>query len=296
MLPFADGARPRSPRRSRRATSAPGYRARTAQDGSSSCARSSVKRPRRHDRVDHREGAQVDVGERRGPRGRPKASANASSCSSVIVRPAAARWPPKRSRCSAQAARPPWRSKSGSSGPSPSIAPRFARRARRDGGTARRAARRRSRSRPRASLRSRGRSRGAARALGRPRVDGGDGFPEDALLHSPAAGGSAPRACSASRFAWRAVVGEQELEREVGPPSRPAALIRGASRNGDGGRVDRRGIDAGRLASVPEARAARPRERPEARRQASARFSSTSGTTSAIVASATRSRWRASAG
>ncbi len=50
---------------------------------------------------------------------RPNASANASSCSSAIERPAAARWPPKRSRCSAQAARPLWRSKSEIERPDP---------------------------------------------------------------------------------------------------------------------------------------------------------------------------------
>ena len=38
------------------------------------------------------------------------AAANGSSCSCRIESPAAARWPPKRSRCAAHAARPAWRS------------------------------------------------------------------------------------------------------------------------------------------------------------------------------------------
>ena len=76
-----------------------------------------------------------------------------------------------------------------------------------------------------------------------------------------------------------------------GWPSRPAALMRGASRNA----IAPVSIVAG---STPPARmsACRPGLSVRASRRipaaTSARFSSTSGTTSATVASATRSRWR----
>ena len=106
VLAVADRRRRRRPRSRRRAASPPGCRARTARAG---------RAPRRgrassfapgDDRVDVRDRAQVVV--RRAPRRRARRTPprTTSICSARIVRPAAARWPPKRSRCAAHAARP----------------------------------------------------------------------------------------------------------------------------------------------------------------------------------------------
>ena len=116
-----------------------------------------------------------------------------------------------------------------SSGPSPSSRRRCRRSARPAGRSARRAARRRSRSRPRASPRRRRRSRGgggAPPATTRSRRSPRAG----SAPRRPAARGSAPRAprraASASR--WSSVSSSSSAA--SGRPSRPAALIRGASR------------------------------------------------------------------
>ena len=88
------------------------------------------------------------------------------------------------------------------------------------------------------------------------------------------------------------VLGQQQRERSLGP-AEPAGRV-DARREPEADRrlVDRRGIDAARRASAragPTFCVCASRRRPSS---ASARFSSTSGTTSATVASATTSRCR----
>ena len=163
----------------------------------------------------------------------------------------------------------------------------------RAGRTARRGARRRCRSRPRASPRPRRRSPAAA-PLGRPRVDHRDSLAQDPLLdrlRSRLSVSSSLARMSASRV----VVREHEVEADVGP-SQPAGSVEPRREAECRPRSRRRSRHRRRRrASARAARvlgAARPR-RPVV---ASARFSSTSGTTSAIVARATRSACRAIAG
>ena len=105
----------------------------------------------------------------------------------------------------------------------------------------------------------------------------------------PGARGSAPRAPAAMRFASSSSSVSSSSSAAVGRPRRPAALIRGASRKPT---APSSTTAASTRAACISAR--RPGRCVVARRRspasASARFSSTSGTTSAIVASATRSR------
>ena len=216
-------------------------------------------RGRRSSSVEHR----VGVRARTPRRTRRRARAGSSG-------PAAARWPPKRSRCSAHAASAPCRSNGRRRrGPSPSSCRPCRRSARPAGRSARRAARRRSRSRPRASPRRRRRSRGgggAPRATPRSR-------------RSPRAGSAPRRACrsrfsssssSASRVASRGVVGQQQLERRLGPAEPAGGVDPRREPEADralvaGGRVDARDAhqrpQAGllRLREPAQARAARAR-------------------------------------
>ena len=106
----------------------------------------------------------------------------------------------------------------------------------------------------------------------------------------PDARGSSPRACLRAGAPRRRRRSGGARAPARGCPSRPAALIRGPRRKPHAPRVDRCRIDSRSRASAPGAPAsgcARARAAPPT---ANARFSSTSGTTSAIVASATRSR------
>ena len=97
----------------------------------------------------------------------------------------------------------------------------------------------------------------------------------------------------ASRPASSRVLGEQQLERGIGPAQAAGGVDPRREPEADRALVDRAGstratlISARRPGFCVRASARRPAS-------ASARFSSTSGTTSEIVASATRSRWRAS--
>ena len=104
------------------------------------------------DRVDRASPGELVVGQdarRRRRRTPPRARRR---CPGRIERPAAARWPPKRSRWPEHAARPACRSKARNrAAASPSSRRPCPRSGRPGGGSARRAARRRSRSRPRAS-------------------------------------------------------------------------------------------------------------------------------------------------
>ena len=165
----------------------------------------------------------------------------------------------------------------------------------RAGGTARRGARRRSRSRLRASPRSTRRSRAVAAsaraARRRPRS-------ASRRIRSSTAWRSrfSSSRTSAQRRASSGSSVSTSSSATSGRPSRPAALIRGARRKPTGAGVDGCRIDvcAPHERLKPRTRASRASARSPA--VASARFSSTSGTTSAIVASATRSRFRRIAG
>ena len=221
----------------------------------------------RHDRVDRRErarGRRRRAPRRRGARTLPRTR---SSCSSAIVRPAAARWPPKRSRCSAQAARPPWRSKSEIERPEP-FQPSPLRGDEHD--------------RP-------------VEPLDEPRGDDPDHALVPALVPEDVA---APRAgvCSGhdstvatasrrmrsstpcrSRFSSSSVPASSRASRassvsssssaRSGRPSLPAALIRGASRNPTAVASTVAGIDARGRASAPEARVGSSARARGARRQ-----------------------------
>ena len=176
------------------------------------------------------------------------------------------------------------------SGPSPSTRRRCRRSARPAGCSARRAARRRCRSRPRASPRRRRRSRGgggAPRATTRSRSIASRRIRSSTAWRSRFSSSSS----SASRFASRSSSVSSSASAASGRQRRPDALIRGASRKP----IDDSSTAAG---STPATRisARSPGFCVCARRRspssASARFSSTSGTTSATVASATTSRCR----
>ena len=221
---------------------------------------------------------------RRRPRRTPR------SWTRSIDRPAAARWPPKRSRCAEQAASAPWRSKLAIERPDPFHE----------------------------SCEPRDEHDRAMEALDEPRGDDPDHalvpvlVPEDvaaaAPLAAPAArrrprpprAGSAPRRPAARDSAPRARRRAPAPRRRPsvstsssatsGRPSRPAALIRGASRKPTDAGVDGCRIDAARSACSACSPGRRVHASARSPAAASARFSSTSGTTSAMVASATRSR------
>ena len=128
----------------------------------------------------------------------------------------------------------------------------------------------------------------AAPRLG-PRLDLGDAPPGGSGSRPPAGRGSAPRArpraCSAS-FASSV---SSSSSAASGRPSRPAALIRGARRKPTAPASTAAGSTrAFRISAWRPGRCVRASARSPA--IASERFSSSSGTTSAIVASATRSR------
>ena len=182
---------------------------------------------------------------------------------------------------------------SGPTAPTPSTRLPSPRSSRSAGGSARQGGRRRCRSHPRASPRPRSRSRAGsasppARSRRRRRL------PENSLLdHLPVAVQRLELSREEVRLA--SILGEHEVQATSGRPSRPAALIRGARRNATA-------VESSVAGSTPATRinACRPgfcvRQRARSPAVTSARFSSTSGTTSAIVASATRSRCRVTAG
>ena len=106
----------------------------------------------------------------------------------------------------------------------------------------------------------------------------------------PDARGSAPRAGRRARRASSASSVRISSSATSGRPSRPAALIRGASRKPTCARVDGGGIDAGGPHQRLQARPSACARAPAARRSRASGSRRASGTTSAIVASATRSR------
>ena len=92
------------------------------------------------------------------------------------------------------------------------------------------------------------------------------------------------------------VVGEQQLERRLGPAKTPGSVDPRRQPEGDRAFVDGGRVDARRFASARRCRVAAASASRLSPAIASTRFSSTSGTTSAIVASATRSRWLSRSG
>ena len=178
----------------------------------------------------------------------------------------------------------------GCCGPSRALPPRRRARSRSPaGGGARPGGRRRSRSRPGASPRRR-RPAPAPRAA-RP------GSARRALSAAPSTSRSVARRSPLARlssFAISAARPGSSVRKSSTPASaryrRPAALIRGASRNARSPSSSRVGLTFRRLDQRPDPRPlqrAAPRSSPLL---TSDRFSPTSGTTSATVASATRSR------
>ena len=127
-----------------------------------------------------------------------------------------------------------------------------------------------------------------ARCFGRPRLDLGDRLAEDPALDGLALlvqflerVGEPPRLLL--------VLGEEQLERFARVPEPTGRVEARREPEPDGPGVDRRRVDAGaRMSARRPGFAVRASARSPA--IASDRFSSTSGTTSAIVASATRSR------
>ena len=188
------------------------------------------------------------------------ASANASRRSGSIERPAAARWPPNRSRCSEHAPSAPWRSKRGD---------------------------RAARALP-AVLRARDEHDRPVEPLDEPRGDDPDHAlvpvlaPEDVAAAPPLPLGKASTSAVASRrirssTAWRSRFSSSSSRASASPSSassvrmsssamsgrqsRPAALIRGASRKPTAPGVDDGGIDARAPHERLQPRAARAGER-----------------------------------
>ena len=235
----------------------PGFPSPNGASPRSSAHRSSVSLSARDDRVHLRDGSQVVLGQLCVGMSRKGVREGLDALRPDREGPAAARWPPKRSRCSEQAARPPCRSKAPVDRPDPfhsSPAPAI-----RTTGRWKRSTRREATipitpsCQPRPQARNRG---GAVSPPASPRPSraprGGS-----ALHALPVA--VQPLELMRQAAGLVGVLGEQELERRARSGETPRRVDPGREPEADRTLVDASRIDLSRLHERPQARLLRPR-------------------------------------